>query len=87
MNETRKPRRKGAIDMGQILTFTGYLGRDPQLRETRSRTVTRKQTYQRQFVYDHAGRQPGPRSRDPLASDRNGRGELQPCDQPALDRL
>jgi single-stranded DNA-binding protein len=56
MNETRKPRRKGAIDMGQILTLTGYLGRDPQLRETRSRTITRKQTYQRQFVYDHAGR-------------------------------
>jgi single-stranded DNA-binding protein len=56
MNGTRKPRPKGATDMEQILTLTGYLGRDPQLRETRSRTLTRTETRQRQFVYDHAGR-------------------------------
>lgn len=42
--------------MEQILTLTGYLGRDPELRDTRSRTVTRTETRQRQFVYDHAGR-------------------------------
>ena len=42
--------------MGQILTLTGYLGKDPQIRTTQPRTLSRTYCRTERFYFEHAGR-------------------------------